>query len=211
MLKKSNNQPSSVFGPPSSDPCPLIIWDIDDVLNSFMLEWFSNYKGNSGCVLNYEDLSQNPPHFLLGISRQEYLKSLDLFRKRSFSKLKPREEVLKWFQEKGEDFQHFALTAIPFNSVSFSAAWCMANFGKWIRSYNYVPSVRKGENIPEYFKSKKDFLANAGDVALFIDDNEDNIRDAQSLGIKTVLFPAPWNSNRHQSIEYTLKTLIFET
>lgn len=208
MFKKSNNQPSSVFGPPSSEPRPLVIWDIDDVLNSFMLEWFCSYKATSGCILNYENLSKNPPHDLLGISKQEYLNSLDLFRKSSFSKLKPREEVLKWFQEKGEEFQHVALTAIPFNSVSFSAEWCMKHFGKWIRSFNYVPSAREGEKIPEYFKTKKDFLANFGKVDLFIDDNEDNIRDAQSLGIKTILFPAPWNSNRNQSIEFAIKEMI---
>ena len=59
-----------------------IIWDVDDVLNDLMRAWFEDYAALNGTHthITYDRLTSNPPHELLGISRMEYLESLDKFR-----------------------------------------------------------------------------------------------------------------------------------
>ena len=59
-----------------------IAWDVDDVLNELMFYWFEDcYKNEHNNIKqNFKDLVNNPPQDILGISNDEYLKSLDRFR-----------------------------------------------------------------------------------------------------------------------------------
>lgn len=175
-----------------------IVWDVDDILNNLMKDWFEmEWKlSHPKCKLNYNDLKENPPYKILGISKKEYLESLDKFRFRHYIDLKPNKEVYEWFEENGEKFKHLALTSTPIKSSPISSAWVMKNYGKWIRGYFVLPSFRKGEKITKYHKNKGEFLKELKNVDLFIDDSAKTIKDSKSNGINSILFPTPWNDSK---------------
>jgi hypothetical protein len=173
-----------------------IAWDVDDVLNDLMRTWLERFwvPSHPGCPIGYEQVSENPPHALLGISLSEYLDSLDVFRlSRAAGEMPPVPAVLDWFQRHGEFFRHIALTSTPLRAASASAAWVMRHFGRWVRSFHVVPSSRPCEQIPAYDRTKEDFLRWWGRVDILVDDSQASIAAAQALGIQTVLIPRPWN------------------
>ncbi|MCX6993120.1 MAG: hypothetical protein NT011_08270 [Kiritimatiellaeota bacterium] len=176
-----------------------IAWDVDDVLNDLMRAWFEHcwMRSHPDCSLGYDQISENPPDALLGISSAEYLASLDGFRlSESARTMLPIPEVLAWFRQYGKYYRHLALTAVPLRAASVSAAWVMRHFGSWIRSFHLVPSPRQGERIPDYDQTKKDFLRWWGKVDILIDDNPANVAAARSLGIQTILVSRPWNQGK---------------
>ena len=172
-----------------------IVWDVDDVLNDLMAEWFTHVwlPEHPDCLLGYQDLSGNPPHEALGIERDEYLRSLDLFRESErAASMAPAAEVLAWFRANGHRFRHIALTARPLATAPDVAHWVMLHFGTWIRCFGVVPS-RIDSDIPLYDRSKADFLAWLGCGDILIDDSPENIQQAQLLGLKTFMPRQPWN------------------
>jgi FMN phosphatase YigB (HAD superfamily) len=186
---------------------PVIVWDVDDVLNNLMFEWFNEFRHKHNLSVSYNDLRLNPPCDILGISLDDYLMSLDDFRRRKMLTLAPVQEVLEWFQNYGSGYRHIALTAVPFKFAPFSAQWVLNNFGEWIRAFYYVPSPRKTDNIAEYDKNKGEVLKKIGQVDLFIDDNEGNIAQAMELGIKSIVFARPWNMGRKKTVAECLKAI----
>ncbi|MEM5786778.1 MAG: hypothetical protein AAGU11_05625 [Syntrophobacteraceae bacterium] len=174
-----------------------IIWDVDDVLNDLMKEWFMDYSlSHATCSHTYDRLTDNPPHALLGISREEYLESLDTFRlSGKVEKMRPVGEVFEWFCRNGDRFHHVALTATPLCAGSISAGWVMRHFGRWIRSFNVIPSPRTGEKVFCYHETKADFLRWWGKGDILVDDSTENVTGALALGLKAVLFPRPWNGS----------------
>lgn len=176
-----------------------IAWDVDDVLNDLMRVWFEGrwLKEHPGCAIRYEDITENPPHELLGASRTEYLHSLDEFRlSEEFQKMSPLPEIKKWFLKYGPHFRHVVLTATPLVAAPASSAWVMRHFGEWIRTFHFIPSKRNGQNIPEYDETKADFLKWLGKADVLVDDNEENLQGAEKLGLKCVLIPRPWNRGK---------------
>jgi hypothetical protein len=173
-----------------------IAWDVDDVLNDLMRVWLERawLPEHSGCRAAYEDLRANPPHELLGIRLEEYLASLDAFRRTHYlEELAPRPEVLAWFERHGGAFRHMALTATPLACAPISAAWVLRHFGKWIRSFHFVPSARAGETIPTYDRGKQDFLSWWGQPAVLVDDQPANVEAVRRAGGRAILTPRPWN------------------
>ena len=172
-----------------------IIWDVDDVLNDLMRAWFEDYSALNGTRhVTYDRLTSNPPHELLGISRTEYLASLDKFRLSEMAgTMKPVHEIFEWFCRYGESCHNVALTAAPLCASPVCAEWVMRNFGLWIRSFNVIPSPRPGIEAAQYHGAKSDFLGWWGKADILVDDSEENIAGAVSLGIQAVLFPRPWN------------------
>jgi hypothetical protein len=174
-----------------------IVWDVDDVLNDLMRAWFDSWwrPAHPDCSLSYHQLSENPPHRILGISLEEYLESLDAFRLTSLISLEPVPDVFHWFQIHGPKFRHVVLTAIPLHFADLAAAWILKHYGTWIRSFNLIPSPRNGEAIPIYDQTKKDFLCWWGKTDILVDDSSLNIQAAGELGLETILMPRPWNSS----------------
>ncbi len=175
-----------------------IVWDVDDVLNDLMRVWFEDWAASSGASrsVRYEQLTSNPPHRILNIDHSQYLASLDDFRvSGKAGKMAPIAEVLDWFSRYGDAAHHVALTATPLSAGHVSAEWVMRNYGQWIRSFNVIPSQRPGVEAPQYHAKKHDFLAWWGKADVVVDDNEENIEGARSLGIRAVLFPRPWNGS----------------
>ena len=186
-----------------------VVWDVDDVLNDLMYQWFMRawLPEHPDCRTEYTGLSENPPHAALGVAREEYLASMDAFRKTNAGiHLTPNAEVLEWFAAHGSRFRHIALTARPLETAPEVAAWVMRHFGAWIRCFGVVPT-RPGEGIPMYDRGKGDFLRWLGKGDVFVDDTEENLKQAGELGFKTLTWPQPWNSSKQSSARTLAKLL----
>jgi len=189
----------------------VIMWDVDDVLNDLMGAWFSEkwITDHPDCPLSYSDLTENPPHEILGISKNEYLVSLDTYRKSSFMDLKPNPEVLEWFRLDGKKSMHLAVTAVPVNAAHYSAAWVFKHFGNWIHSFNIVPSPREGQkNFGA--KSKLEYIRTFSKVDIVVEDNLNTMLPMKEIGMKTVTIPRPWNKSSQSIFDalYQLNLLI---
>ena len=176
-----------------------LAWDVDDVLNCLMRAWFDDLRTNSQREINvvYDQLLENPPHELLGMTLNEYLDSLDAFRLSGrYAQLEPNGEILNWFNAHGHCCRHLALSAVPLAAAPVSSAWVLKHFGKWIRTFSFVPSKRVGEKIPEYDRSKADFIGWHGKIDILIDDNPEHIEQAAQIGIQGMLITQPWNKGK---------------
>jgi len=184
-----------------------VVWDVDDVLNDLMYQWFTRcwLQENPACNLSYADVQVNPPHEVLGISREEYLSSLDRFRNTDRAiNMQPNQAVLAWMRSHGSQFRHIALTARPLETTPDVAHWVLRHFGKWVRCFGVV-HTRPGDEIPAYDRSKGEYLSWIRCGNVMVDDSPENIAQAQSLGIKTLLYPQPWNCS-----SLTVDTLLKE-
>jgi hypothetical protein len=187
-----------------------VAWDVDDVLNSLMRVWFEDFlKKNmhGGIRTTYEQLSENSPHELLGMTPKQYLASLDEFRLSGrYERLEPTGEILNWFNAYGHCCRHLALTAVPLAAAPMSSAWVLKHFGKWIRTFHFVPSKRSEETIPVYDRSKADFIGWHGKIDILIDDNPEHIEQAAQIGLQGILITQPWNAGK-MDLSETLSSL----
>jgi 5'(3')-deoxyribonucleotidase len=177
----------------------VIMWDVDDVLNDLMGEWFRSSwrKTYPECSLEYSMITSNPPHEILGVTKEEYLESLDAFRKNYFKDLKPLPEMQRWFSLHGHKARHVVITSVPIRSASHSAEWVFTHFGRWIHSFNIVPSLRPDDPPDLCGTNKADYLrATFSKVDVVVEDNPCNIDSMKRLGIDTVTIPRPWNGVR---------------
>lgn len=175
-----------------------IVWDVDDVLNDLMRVWFEESwsPAHETPRISYDDLLANPPHILLGITLTEYQLSLDTFRRNQLEDLQPVPQTIDWFQQHGHKARHAALTAVPLWAAPISSAWVMRHFGRWMSSFNVVPSRRAGDEIHSHATTKKEFLQWWGKADVLVEDNPGNLAGAQELGMRTFLVPQPWNGKR---------------
>lgn len=186
-----------------------VAWDVDDVLSETMRTWFEAWwtSKNGDYRLDYEDIRENPPHEILGIERATYLQSLDAFRlSEVFQKMPPNSAVYQWFKQYGKYYRHMALTAVPRAAAAASAAWAVRNFGDWIHTFHFVPSARPGDIPTTYESTKAGYLKWLNRIDIFIDDNEKDIQEVSSLGIRCFLVSQPWNSGG-MKIEEVLESL----
>jgi hypothetical protein len=185
-----------------------IIWDVDDVLNYLMYQWFTQSwrQEHPAARGDYGELSENPPHLSLGTTREEYLTSMDAFRKtRAGVNLVPNDEVLQWFNAHGRKFRHVALTSRPLETAPEVAAWVVRHFGSWIRCFGFVPT-RLPEDVPKYDRGKGDFLRWFGKGDVLIDDAPQNLMEATEIGMRALAWPQPWNDSQLTTTEI-LQTL----
>lgn len=185
-----------------------IAWDVDDVLNDLMFDWFNRrWKAeHPDSSLSYSEISENPPDRVLGISRAEYLASLDQFRASDEARgMAPNPRVLEWLNRFGAAYRHVALTARPLDSSPQAAEWLFRHFGRFIRTFAVVPT-RFPDGVPTYDRDKADYLSWLGKADVLVDDSEENVRGAESVGIRGVLYPQPWN-RASQAPEEALRSL----
>ena len=174
-----------------------IVWDIDDVLNDSTRTWLDHYwrPGHPGCAMQYEQLTENPPHRLLDITRDDYLTSLDAFRlSPQAAAMRPDAKLIAWFQENAMRYRHIALTARPRKTAAAAFNWVLLYFGNWFQTFSFVPAERKGEAPGHPDRDKAGFLSWLNRADYFIDDNSGNVEAARCLGIKSFLVSRPWNS-----------------
>lgn len=173
-----------------------IAWDVDDVLNDLMRRWLEDAwkPGHPSCKVEFRQITENPPERIIGCSRQEYSLSLDAYRlSKGYPGLEPDAEVLAWFEKNGFKARHIALSSVPLKACHVSASWVMKYFGKWIRSFNFVPSFRQEEDTPVYGRNKADYLKWFGKADVLVEDSGENIIQAEALGIRGILIGKPWN------------------
>lgn len=188
---------------------PVVIWDVDDVLNELMREWFEEWwlPRNGACRARYPDIAANPPHEVLGITEAEYLASLDEFRAARFEALVPRPEVLEWFEAHGDRGHHVALSAPPEQFAHVSASWVIKTFGRWIRTFAFVPARRGRPDVADPRLAKREYLAWLGQGNVFLDDRDANVAAARELGLTGIVVPQPWNRSSHGSLRSALDEL----
>jgi hypothetical protein len=188
---------------------PVVVWDVDDVLNELMREWFDDWwrPRNPGCSQRYADIAANPPHGVLGISEAAYLASLDEFRAARFEALAPRPEVVAWFSAHGDRAHHIALSAPPEPFAHASAAWVIRHFGQWIRTYAFVPARRGRAHVADPQVAKREYLKWLGRGDVFLDDRAETVEQVRALGLTGIVLPQPWSVSAHQSFESALEEL----
>jgi hypothetical protein len=187
-----------------------IVWDIDDVLNDCTKIWLEKgwLPAHPDCTLRYENVTENPPHKLLDVSKTEYLDSLDRFRLSSEAdRMIPDIRVMRWFKQYGTHFRHIALTARPRQTVSPAIEWMLRHYSEWFQTFGFVPAERAGQPPGNPDRKKSDFLSWLGKADYFIDDSACNIDEANQLGIHTFLVAQPWN-NGHLTLMDILKSLV---
>ena len=175
-----------------------IVWDVDDVLNDLMEQWFHRgwKREHPECRTEYRELSANPPYAALGVTREEYLASMDAFRRSdAAAQLTPNAEVLGWLEEQGAKARHIALTSRPLETAPDVAAWVMRHFGRWVRCFGVVPS-RPPESAPVYDRSKGEYLRWLGKGDVLVDDTRENLDAAREIGIEVLVWPQPWNGSQ---------------
>jgi len=180
-----------------------IVWDVDDVLNDLMLAWFTETwkPSHPSCELSYSEITENPPDRVLGIQRSEYLSSLDAFRLSDRARnMPPNPAIAQWLQTHGAEYRHMALTARPLESTPQAAEWLFRHFGSYMRSFGVVPT-RLPAGVPAYDRDKGDYLRWLGKADILVDDSEENLRAAEALGIRSVLYPQPWNGSSQTARE----------
>lgn len=172
-----------------------IAWDVDDVLNDLMFEWLERgwRVEHPGSCLRPNDLTEAPPHRLLGVDLRTYLDSLDRFRLAEYGSLAPVPEVLEFFETHGARFHHLALSATPRKTAPVTASWVLRHYGRWITDVSFVPSPRDGE--PPERRTKADVLTWAR-ADVLVDDDPANIALARSVRVEAVTMPRPWNAER---------------
>jgi hypothetical protein len=161
-----------------------------------MRTWLENswLPSHPAQVVRYEELRENPPHAILGISSTAYLSSLDEFRlSAGYAEQAPNRDILVWLQNHGEHSRHIALTATALHTAPASAAWVLRHFGRWIREFAIIPAGRSGEDLPIYDIDKGSWLARLGASAVLVDDSPQNLAAAAAVGATPLRWPRPWN------------------
>jgi hypothetical protein len=174
----------------------VIVWDRDDVLNDLMRCWLEGWwkLAHPECRLRYEDLTENPPHRILGVSLGEYLASLDEFRLSDrAAEMEPVPKVLAWFERYGHLHRHMVLTATSLDTAPAAAAWTFRHFGAWVRSFHLIPAHRDSQSIPRYDTDKGAYLHWLGKGNVLVDDSPATVESARRYDIAGVLVPRPWN------------------
>jgi len=173
----------------------ILVWDVDDVLNSLTLEVLSDL----GVSFEPEKAGKfsSPWDFVrsLGVTEELYLGALDSFRRSRFQDLQPCEEILAWFQEHGKFFTSMALTSTPLEFFPTSAKWVMTNFQPWIDGIGCTPSRRESDPKETRYRTKADYLKRLGARYILIDDSLENLVNINPNSGTGLLYPTPWNGS----------------
>ncbi len=189
---------------------PLILWDIDDVLNRLTMIWLETSAKKFTVRIPYDELTENPPHELLNISKEDYLESLDDCRSRFLYAEPPKTEIMLFFRTFGHHFRHLALSSVPAAFMGRSSEWVFRYFGSWIQSVCFIPSPRNNDPVfTTLFRSKGEAAAAFGGI--LVDDSPANIASANESGSEAILFPAPWNPARRVPVSHILNSLLKKT
>lgn len=176
-----------------------IAWDVDDILNDLMRCWLTQkwLPQHPDCGVCFEQITENTPERIINGTKEEYLLSLDDFRlSKAYLEINPNPEILAWFENFGDKTRHIALTSVPIKTAHVSANWVMKNFGKWIRTFSFVPSLRSSVQDPEYDRNKADYLKWVNKIDILVEDSGKNISEAEKIGVKGVLVGKPWNKSK---------------
>ena len=189
---------------------PLLLWDIDDVLNDLMSLFAATVAQKLKPGVKAAELKSNPPLEALDCTLETYLAALDECRENFLFGSLPKEEVRTFLRIRGGHFRSAALSSCPMNMAPRSAAWVLRHFGSWIQGVLFVPSPRKKIVIESFlYRSKAEAVCELGGI--LIDDAPANVEAVRKAGGRALCFPAPWNENRNMSYDEFFTLLLKET
>ena len=176
---------------------PIIIWDVDDVLNCLMESWLNHWNQGNNSNIVLKDIKENPPHEILGTTKETYFTSLDEFRNSESGKyVLANSIVMNWFEGHGNKFNHAACAARPIETMPNQAWWIYYNYGQWIHTVHAAKTVRDLMDN-HHPATKADFISWMNRDILFIDDSEENVNAVSEKGTDSVLYPQPWNGSNY--------------
>ena len=85
---------------------------------------------------------------------------------------------------------------VPSLAASISAQWVMEHFGRWIRTFHFIPSPRKSADDPLYDNSKVEYMKRMQTIDLLVEDNADNLLGLENIQKKGLLVARPWNHGK---------------
>ena len=184
---------------------PIIVWDVDDVLNRLMDSWLKSWNQKNDLNVALMNIKDNPPHEILKISKETYFNSLDDFRNSEAGiNVEENSTVKNWFENHGSRFYHMACSARPIHTMPNQAWWIYHNYGQWIHTV-HVAGTGRNKEMDYKNISKADFISWIDKEVLFIDDSEENVNAVSETGSETMLYPQPWNSSKHSEEEFIAK------
>ena len=84
---------------------PIIVWDVDDVLNRLMDSWLKSWNQKNDLNVALMNIKDNPPHEILKISKETYFNSLDDFRNSEAGINVEENSIVKnWFENHGSRY-----------------------------------------------------------------------------------------------------------
>lgn len=178
-----------------------VAWDVDDVLNPLMRRWLEGFERTTGRVIPYDSLHANPPLAATGLSLDEYLASLDAFRRDHYASLEPSPLALEWFEAEGARTRHVAVTATPLRAASTSTDWVLRHFGRWVEHVHVVPSPRPDDPTPNPPPDKGALLARMDGPLVLVDDSPAQVAGARARGLHALLYPQPWNGSEESAVD----------
>jgi hypothetical protein len=166
-----------------------IVWDNDDTINNFRLDWFNSLDNN----LSYPEVfSVRKPHEILKLTKSELTKSMIGFKKENFKDITISNNIINWFNIYGDCYNHIVLTSLS-REVFHESIWSSIYFlGRWLHSYNFV-TLNKDSDINEFITKGEFIVRHLKDIDIFIDDNEENCKEINRLGIQSFCVKQPWN------------------
>ena len=169
----------------------IVAWDVDDVLNNFTSDWL---MWSDTRLPRFEGRFGDPGKWLAqgGISRHEYLRSIDQFRAEMYSQLEPNKETLDWFCSDSSKATHIALTKTPLLFSPIVSNWVMLHFGTWMRGVLVTPSPRASDPPGTSYPTKGAVLSLFHAPVVLVDDSWENLENLP-LAVRPIIFPRPWN------------------
>jgi hypothetical protein len=180
--------------------CPLLVWDVDDVLNDLTLRVLEVLGFST--IPTPVDLIPDPSKLIesLGIDHDYYIGALDHFRRTRFQELQPNHDVIKWLHSYGERFTCMALTSTPVEFFPVSAMWVMTHFNPWIDTIGCTPSKRPTDPLGMRYVTKGEHLQRLKVPYILIDDSAKNLTSVDPMSGKGMIFPTPWNSTQNTGL-----------
>lgn len=171
----------------------VVLWDIDDVLNKLTSELIAA-RGIALRSVSSPFGDVTAWFSAQGIDKDDYLNSLDEFRRFEYCRLSPNKDLIPLMVQVLErGASNLALSSCPTPFFSQVSEWVMRHFGPWLSGVNFVPSQRPGVLSGSNLATKHDFVSLLKGPSLLIDDSLDNLAGLNPPQ-SGLLYPQPWNS-----------------
>ncbi len=165
-------------------------WDVDDVLNDLSAAWAS-HEG-----LDWKSARGGSPKEMassLGIPEDEYLASLDRFRREEYRFLSPNPFIRDWLSQAAGSVRSVAITRTPIRTAGQVSRWVFETYGHLIQGYFVALSPRREDPVNTTYESKADVVRRIVGVVALVDDQPANFSDLP-VTCAALEYPRAWNS-----------------
>jgi hypothetical protein len=161
--------------------------DFDDVLFDFTTKLCEWHNKNYGTNLKRENIDNYYlPDLFQCARKEEIVRVGEFYESKEHSDLYPVTGAVEAVRELNKNNELFIITARPETVRGVTEELVQRYFSGMFESVRFTGKFL-GSGI-----EKSDICRNLG-IDIFIDDFEDNLTGISSIGIKSLLFNAPWN------------------